>query len=111
MIEMGDDNWKCMECGLDLYEVEMVDHHLFCSGYPRYKFQGEDKVYHPIHYTTGTIEVIDFIQDKELDFCEGNIVKYICRWKHKGTGEQDLLKARQYIDFLLERHFGYEINR
>ena len=39
----------------------------------------EIQVKHPSHYNKGKIEVWDFIQDQELDFFEGNIVKYICR--------------------------------
>ena len=58
----------------------------------------------PKHYTQGNIEVIDFIIDQKLDYCEGNVVKYICRHKHKGNSTTDLLKARQYIDFLLEKY-------
>lgn len=36
-------------------------------------------VTHPSHYTSGKIEVIDFITDQQLDFCLGNVVKYISR--------------------------------
>ena len=36
-----------------------------------------------------------------LGFCEGNVVKYISRWKLK-NGRQDLEKARHYIDILLQ---------
>lgn len=55
----------------------------------------------PEYYTRGNIETIDFILDKELNFCEGNIVKYICRYKYKGNPLEDLAKARNYIDFLI----------
>ena len=62
-----------------------------------------DAVSHPSHYTDGRIEVIDFIQDKKLDFCRGNVVKYICRAGKKGGSRakeiEDLKKARQYCDF------------
>ena len=37
-----------------------------------------------------------------LDFCEGCVVKYISRWRQK-NGLDDLLKARHYIDFIIER--------
>ena len=43
----------------------------------------EIQVEHPDHYNKGNIEVWDFIADQDLDFFEGNIVKYICRWKTK----------------------------
>ena len=60
-----------------------------------------DKVEHPKHYNVGKIEVWDFIADQNLDFYEGNIVKYICRWKTK-NGVEDLLKVKEYIDKYLE---------
>lgn len=54
------------------------------------------------HYKAQTIQPIQYIMENELDFCEGNIVKYVTRWKFKG-GLQDLKKARHYLDFLIER--------
>ena len=53
------------------------------------------------HYSNLAIEPIDFITANNLGFCEGNIVKYIDRWKAK-NGIEDLKKARWYIDFLIE---------
>ena len=53
------------------------------------------------HYSNLAIEPIDFITANNLSFCEGNIVKYIARWKAK-NGIEDLKKARWYIDFLIE---------
>lgn len=46
----------------------------------------EDKVHHPSHYTTGTIEVIDYIRDKLsprdfTSYCQGNVMKYVSRWR------------------------------
>jgi hypothetical protein len=38
----------------------------------------------------------------DLGFIEGNVVKYVTRWKHKG-GLQDLEKAQHYLDFLIEK--------
>ena len=75
---------------------------------------GADPVAHPAHYTYGKIEVIDFIQDKDLNFALGNAVKYIVRAGHKaeqGMSDeekaiQDLEKARQYIDFEIEHRRG-----
>ena len=37
----------------------------------------------------------------KLGFCEGNVVKYVSRWRDKG-GLSDLLKAKHYIEFLIE---------
>ena len=33
----------------------------------------------PDHYQLGKIEVWDFIVDQDLDYCLGNVVKYVCR--------------------------------
>lgn len=52
------------------------------------------------HYRKGKIQPIEYILANDLGFCEGNVIKYITRYKHKG-GIEDLLKARQYIDFLI----------
>ncbi len=62
-----------------------------------------DNVAHPAHYTSGNIEVIDFILDQKLGYCLGNAVKYICRCNHKGNKRQDLEKAIQYLKFELEK--------
>lgn len=56
-----------------------------------------DPVNHPAHYTTGKIEVIDFIEDQQLGFHLANAMKYICRSAHKGTEKQDLEKAVWYL--------------
>lgn len=60
-----------------------------------------DLIAHPGHYTGGKIEVWDFIHDQKLDFLEGNVVKYVCRYKRK-NGLEDLLKARQYLEKLIQ---------
>jgi hypothetical protein len=68
----------------------------------------DDAITHPSHYTDGKIEVIDFIRDKRLDFCRGNVVKYICRAgkKSKETELEDLKKAMQYCQFAIEELEG-----
>jgi len=60
------------------------------------------------HYNRGTIQPIDLIIAQQLGFCEGSIVKYICRYKHKGSAVQDLKKAQQYINWLIEIEEGIE---
>lgn len=58
-------------------------------------------VSHPKHYTGGKIECIKYIQDKDFNFCLGNVIKYVTRagLKQDNSRLQDLLKARQYLDF------------
>ncbi len=60
----------------------------------------KDPVNNPAHYTDGRIEVIDFIEDKQLGFHLGNTVKYIARAGKKDPSKtiQDLEKARWYLD-------------
>ena len=54
-----------------------------------------------LHYTILTIQPIDYITKNGFDFLEGNIIKYVSRWKEK-HGLQDLKKARHYLDKLIE---------
>jgi hypothetical protein len=53
------------------------------------------------HYRKMAIQPIVFITANNLGFCEGNAIKYLCRWQDKG-GVADLEKAKHYIDLLLE---------
>ena len=53
----------------------------------------------PPHYDY-KIQPVDFIIENNIPFCEGNVIKYICRWKLK-NGRDDLLKAQHYIDILI----------
>jgi hypothetical protein len=43
----------------------------------------------------------EFIQKNELGLCQGNAIKYLCRWKAE-NGIQDLQKAIIYIELLIE---------
>nr|DAD58067.1 MAG TPA: nucelotide kinase [Caudoviricetes sp.] len=52
-----------------------------------------DVVNHPSHYTRGNIEVIDFIEDQQLPYHLGNVVKYIARAGFKGDKIEDLKKS------------------
>ena len=56
-------------------------------------------------YDEAVIECIDYIDSHAFDFLEGNVIKYVSRYQHKG-GINDLLKARTYIEFLIERERG-----
>ena len=59
------------------------------------------------HYEEFRIQPIEFIEGNDLGFSVGNIIKYVCRYKHK-NGKEDLLKARHYIDLLIELEYGNE---
>ena len=60
----------------------------------------EDKVNHPIHYTFGTIEVIDAIEDWNLNFHLSNAIKYIARAGKKNPDKEieDIEKAIWYLN-------------
>ena len=59
-----------------------------------------DPVNHPSHYTSGSIEVIDFIEDQMLPYHLGSAMKYICRAGKKDPTKtmEDLQKAVWYIN-------------
>jgi hypothetical protein len=61
-----------------------------------------DNIKNPPHYASSKIEPIDYIIANKLSYCEGNVVKYITRWRKKG-GIEDLQKAKQYIDFIINK--------
>ena len=53
------------------------------------------------HYKGMAIQPIQYIQANKLSYIEGNIVKYISRWRDK-NGIEDLLKIKHYVEFLIE---------
>ena len=63
-------------------------------------------VEHPNHYCQGGIECIKAIEaamppEGFQDYCKGNILKYIWRWRDK-AGVEDLKKAKVYLEWLIE---------
>lgn len=53
------------------------------------------------HYKDKEVQPWDYIAANNLGYFEGNIVKYVTRWRDKG-GVNDLRKARHYLDKLIE---------
>ena len=60
----------------------------------------QEKLSSQQHYTRAKIEPIDYIKAHGMNFIEGNVVKYISRYKHK-NGLEDLVKCRVYLDMLI----------
>ena len=57
----------------------------------------------PTYYRKG-IEVTDFIMEYELDFCSGNVIKYLVRQGKKNpNGLEDLKKAEWYLTRLIKQ--------
>lgn len=59
-----------------------------------------ESVNHPSHYNIGKIEVIDAIEDWGCGFHDGNIIKYVARYRYK-NGLEDLKKAQWYLNRLI----------
>ena len=53
------------------------------------------------HYKTMPIQVVEYIHANKIPYFEGNVIKYVSRWRSKG-GVEDLKKAIHYIELLIE---------
>lgn len=53
------------------------------------------------HYKDLPIQPVEYIYRNSVGFFEGNVIKYVSRWRTKG-GVNDLKKARHYLDMLIE---------
>jgi hypothetical protein len=86
-----DDNGFCVEC-------------LGEDGYPDEDYgEEEDPLSQQVggtHYKDMAIQPIEFILANNLPFCEGNIIKYTCRYKQK-NGVEDLRKVIHYAEMLI----------
>ena len=75
-----------------------------------------DPVNHPSHYTGGSIECIEAIQESMsfegfCGFLKGNAQKYLWRYQNKNNPLEDLKKARWYINKLIETVELKELNK
>lgn len=52
----------------------------------------------PTHYNDTAITPFQVVNDWELDFYLGNVVKYVCRREKKGNELTDLRKAQAYLN-------------
>lgn len=59
------------------------------------------------HYCSMTIQPVDFIYSNNIQYLEGNVIKYVCRHRDK-NGKQDLEKAIHYLQLLIEREYESE---
>ena len=53
------------------------------------------------HYKELPIQPVEYIYANKIGYFEGNVIKYVTRWKEKG-GIKDLEKAKHYIDLLIQ---------
>lgn len=57
------------------------------------------------HYKKLAIEPVEYAFKNNLDFFQGNVVKYITRFRDK-KGLEDLKKAKHFIDLLIQFEYG-----
>ena len=66
----------------------------------------QDMVSQPPHYNNGSVECIDYIRQQlgphYPGYLEGNVIKYVHRYKLKNSNIEDLRKARWYLSKLIE---------
>ena len=92
----------CPECGGNNY-VKHGDQIENCDACTTSDIDEFDPINRPRHYVKGGgIEPLDFITSRNLDFVEGNIIKYVVRYQEKG-GTVDLEKAKFYLDRLIKK--------
>jgi len=73
----------------------------------KYKAELVAAVNSPQHYTQGNMETIDMIKESLTEeefsgYLKGNILKYVCRYKHKGMPLKDLMKSQWYLEKLVK---------
>ena len=60
-----------------------------------------DNIKDPKHYSKWKIEPVQFMMENEIPYVEGNVIKYIMRWRYK-EGLEDLHKAQEYLNILIK---------
>tara|TARA_R110000744_G_scaffold11441_8_gene34674 strand:+ start:1486 stop:1842 length:357 start_codon:yes stop_codon:yes gene_type:complete len=58
------------------------------------------------HYKDCSIQPVEYIFQNDLDYFEGNVVKYITRHRKKGEGKRDVEKAIHYAQLILELYYN-----
>ena len=56
------------------------------------------------HYKRFIIQHAEFINANNLEYAEGNVIKYVCRHRFKGKKE-DIEKAIHYLEMIIERDY------
>ncbi|RYY51375.1 MAG: DUF3310 domain-containing protein [Chitinophagaceae bacterium] len=57
------------------------------------------------HYKDCGIQPIEYIHANGLSYFQGNVVKYVTRYKDK-AGKADLLKAIHYLELMIELEYS-----
>lgn len=93
------------EIEVDKSKLKLVEENIEVEEVKRDEEIVNDSVNHPSHYTDGRIEVMDFIEDKQLNFARGNVIKYVSRAGKKDPNKEleDLKKSMWYLKREIER--------
>ena len=57
------------------------------------------------HYKDCKIQPVEYIHANQLDYFEGNVIKYVTRHRTKGEGKKDIEKAIHYAQLILELYY------
>ncbi len=80
----------------------MTNNNIFDETFP------ENKQVGGTHYKTFKIQPYKFISENNLSFFQGNIIKYVLRYPHKG-GIEDLEKVKHYCDLEILKIKNYKM--
>ena len=100
-------NVICMVCKKEYIVKKSVlintDYFYVCPTCRSHDAEKKDNI-NPDHYGNSGIDVIDFCQANNLDFMQGNVIKYITRYRKK-NGLEDVRKAVEYINRILANEY------
>ena len=74
----------------------MTDKNILDEAFPQYTQVGGN------HYTKFPIQPYEFISKNDLSFFQGNVIKYVCRYKNK-NGIEDLEKIKHYCELEIKK--------
>lgn len=78
--------------------IDLARRSVYCGDPEGYQVGG-------FHYKTSGMQLSEFLERNKVGFLEGNAMKYVFRHDKKNK-EEDLLKAIQYIKFVLKYRYG-----
>ena len=63
------------------------------------------------HYKSCRIQPVEYIYANDLNYFEGNIIKYITRHRTKGEGRKDIEKVIHYAELILQLEYEESDNQ
>ena len=110
LINPEEDRGWSQESYRDYMKRRDAEENLLKKGTYKYEYEygkPSDKQIGGSHYKDCVIQPVDYIVKNNLDFLEGNVVKYITRHKTK-NGIEDIRKVIHYAELILEKKYGKE---